>query len=127
MSSRRIKKWLIGLGATALLLTVAIVVAWFTVVPPVLEGQILKSLHRLGLTQASITIRKLTFSTATLEDFRIDPEFGFQVKEIEVHYSLTSLRNASVDNIVLSGIETVSFLPTRSMLSRETVRSPETL
>jgi hypothetical protein len=105
MAARRVKKWLISLAGLTAGLAVLILVLWYTVLPPILEKRIRASLRDAGFPEASIEIENIAWSSATLRDLLLGPQYGFRVDEIRVLYSLASLRRSSVHGILLDGLE----------------------
>lgn len=99
---KRLKIWLIVVAAvTALLL----VVAWTSVLPKLIEREIVLALQKRGLSEVTVTTQAVTFKRAALHDFSIGMEKRFKVSDIAIDYTLSSLMQGRVGAILMTGAE----------------------
>jgi hypothetical protein len=81
----------------------ALVILWFTVLPPIIEQQIIRALVAQGFAEADIRLSQLSLNHATLENLTLGTESGFSVSEIKISYTIASLLRSEVSSIILIG------------------------
>jgi len=77
----------------------------FTLLPGLVQKEIIRSLNKSGFSDAQVKVKSVTYWGADLENLNIGLEKKIQIKRIRVSYSLWSLLQGKVNALHLYGAE----------------------
>jgi hypothetical protein len=99
------RKYIIITTAIILLIISAGFIVQLTLLPGLVQKEIIRALNKSGFSDAQVKVKSVTYWGADLENLNIGLEKKFQIKRIRVSYSLWSLIKGKVNAINLFGAQ----------------------